>query len=44
MVLLTCGLGFLVYLILKYSKKKDRCPYCETKFHLQTLEPITQKQ
>ncbi|MFX1268169.1 MAG: LITAF-like zinc ribbon domain-containing protein [Promethearchaeota archaeon] len=40
MVLLTFGLGFLIYLLLKYSKKKDRCPNCETRFNIETLEPI----
>jgi len=39
MVLLTCGLGFFIYLALKYSKKKDRCPSCETKFNLETIKP-----
>jgi len=39
-VLLTCGLGFFLYLILKYSKKKDRCPNCETKFDLNNLPKI----
>ncbi|MFX0058035.1 MAG: LITAF-like zinc ribbon domain-containing protein [Candidatus Hodarchaeota archaeon] len=37
MVMLTCGLGFFIYLILKYSKKKDRCPNCETQFDLNNL-------
>lgn len=40
MVLLTCGIGFFVYLLLKYSKKKDRCPTCETKFDLHNLQEI----
>ncbi len=26
------GVGFIIYLILKYSKKKDTCPNCERKF------------
>ncbi|MBY9015790.1 MAG: LITAF-like zinc ribbon domain-containing protein [Candidatus Lokiarchaeota archaeon] len=36
-VILTAGLGFILYLILKYSKKKDRCPNCEAKFDLNNL-------
>jgi hypothetical protein len=34
---MTVGVGFFIYLILKYSKKKDRCPNCETQFDLQNL-------
>jgi hypothetical protein len=37
MVTMTIGLGFFVYLILKYSKKKDRCPNCERQFDLKKL-------
>ncbi|MFX0010061.1 MAG: LITAF-like zinc ribbon domain-containing protein [Candidatus Hermodarchaeota archaeon] len=37
LVILTAGIGFFVYLILKYSKKKDRCPNCDTQFNLQSL-------
>ncbi|MBY9010818.1 MAG: LITAF-like zinc ribbon domain-containing protein [Candidatus Lokiarchaeota archaeon] len=37
LVIMTIGLGFFIYLILKYSKKKDRCPNCETQFDLQNL-------
>ena len=37
LVIMTVGLGFFVYLILKYSKKKDRCPNCETQFDLKKL-------
>ncbi|MHA1460070.1 MAG: LITAF-like zinc ribbon domain-containing protein [Promethearchaeota archaeon] len=37
LVIMTVGLGFFVYLILKYSKKKDRCPNCEAQFDLQNL-------
>ncbi|NVM18193.1 MAG: LITAF-like zinc ribbon domain-containing protein [Candidatus Lokiarchaeota archaeon] len=37
LVIMTVGLGFFLYLILKYSKKKDRCPNCETQFDLQNL-------
>ena len=36
-VVLTCGLGVFLYLILKYSKKKDRCPNCDTQFDLENL-------
>jgi hypothetical protein len=31
------GLGFILYLILKYSKPKDRCPNCEAQFDLKNL-------
>jgi hypothetical protein len=31
------GLGFILYLILKYSKPKDRCPNCEAQFDLNNL-------
>jgi len=34
---MTVGLGFFVYLFLKYSKKKDRCPNCEAQFDLKKL-------
>ena len=36
-VILTAGLGFILYLILKYSKSKDRCPNCEAQFDLNNL-------
>jgi len=44
MVILTCGLGFFVYLALKYSKKKDRCPNCETQFDLKSLPNVIIKE
>ena len=37
LVIMTVGIGFFIYLILKYSKKKDRCPNCDTQFDLQNL-------
>ncbi|MFX1378461.1 MAG: LITAF-like zinc ribbon domain-containing protein [Promethearchaeota archaeon] len=37
MVILTLGLGFIVYLILKYSKKPNTCPNCESVFDLDNL-------
>ncbi|MFX1503540.1 MAG: LITAF-like zinc ribbon domain-containing protein [Promethearchaeota archaeon] len=37
MVLLTLGLGFFIYYILKYSKKPNTCPNCESVFDLSTL-------
>ncbi|MFX1280772.1 MAG: LITAF-like zinc ribbon domain-containing protein [Promethearchaeota archaeon] len=40
MVILTIGLGFIVYFILKYSKKPNTCPNCESIFDLKTLKPI----
>jgi len=36
-VILTMGLGYILYLILKYSKPKDRCPNCEAQFDLDNL-------
>ncbi|MBY9020714.1 MAG: hypothetical protein KGD67_06640 [Candidatus Lokiarchaeota archaeon] len=36
-VILTMGLGFILYLILKYSKAKDTCPNCEAQFDLNNL-------
>ncbi|MFX1256492.1 MAG: hypothetical protein ACFFAN_01430 [Promethearchaeota archaeon] len=35
--LMLTGIGILVYLILKYCKKKNTCPNCETKFDLKNL-------
>lgn len=37
-VILTFGIGYIVYLIMKYRKKKNTCPYCEDKFDLQYLQ------
>ncbi len=37
MVILTFGLGFLIYYILKYSKKPNTCPNCESEFDLNNL-------
>lgn len=37
LVILTMGLGFFVYLILKYSKKPNTCPNCESVFNLENL-------
>ncbi|MFX0004640.1 MAG: hypothetical protein ACFE9C_15325 [Candidatus Hodarchaeota archaeon] len=37
MVILTLGLGFIVYFILKYSKKPNTCPNCESVFDLHNL-------
>jgi len=39
LVILTVGLGFLIYFILKYSKKPNTCPNCESVFDLKTLTP-----
>lgn len=33
-VMLTLGLGFLIYIALKYSKKPNTCPNCESVFEL----------
>ena len=37
MVILTLGLGFILYYILKYSKKPNTCPNCESVFDLDKL-------
>ncbi|MFW9950666.1 MAG: LITAF-like zinc ribbon domain-containing protein [Candidatus Thorarchaeota archaeon] len=37
LVVLTAGVGFFIYLILKYSKPKNTCPNCEREFDLQSL-------
>jgi len=39
-VILTAGLGFILYLILKYSKPKNSCPNCEAQFDLNNLPDI----
>jgi hypothetical protein len=39
MVILTLGLGFIIYFILKYSKKPNTCPNCESVFDLGNLPP-----
>ena len=36
-VILTLGLGFIIYFILKYSKKPNTCPNCESVFDLKNL-------
>ncbi|MFX0083124.1 MAG: hypothetical protein ACFE94_15360 [Candidatus Hodarchaeota archaeon] len=41
MIILTVGLGFIIYFILKYSKKPNTCPNCEAEFDLKTLKPLT---
>lgn len=42
-ILIITGVGFLMYLILKYSKKKDRCPNCETKFDIGNIKKVTRE-
>jgi hypothetical protein len=37
MIVLTLGLGFFIYYILKYSKKPNTCPNCESEFDLNNL-------
>ncbi|MFW9882462.1 MAG: LITAF-like zinc ribbon domain-containing protein [Candidatus Thorarchaeota archaeon] len=37
MVILTLGLGFIIYFVLKYSKKPNTCPNCESVFDLKSL-------
>jgi len=37
LVILTAGIGFFLYLILKYSKPENTCPNCEREFDLQNL-------
>ena len=41
MVFLTLGLGFIIYFILKYSKKPNTCPNCESVFDLKSLPSKT---
>ena len=36
-VILTAGIGFILYLILKYSKPENTCPNCEAQFDLDNL-------
>ncbi|MFW9998943.1 MAG: LITAF-like zinc ribbon domain-containing protein [Candidatus Hodarchaeota archaeon] len=36
-VILTLGLGLIIYFILKYSKKPNTCPNCESIFDLKNL-------
>jgi hypothetical protein len=36
-VILTMGLGFILYYILKYRKKPNTCPNCESTFDLKNL-------
>lgn len=33
-ICLTMGLGYFIYLAIKYTKKKDTCPYCERTFDM----------
>ncbi|MFX0038984.1 MAG: LITAF-like zinc ribbon domain-containing protein [Promethearchaeota archaeon] len=37
LVILTLGMGFIIYLILRYSKKPNTCPNCESVFDLDNL-------
>ena len=41
LTLFTLGLG---YVILKYIRKKDTCPFCETRFDLKKLKEVESKQ
>ncbi|MFX0011254.1 MAG: LITAF-like zinc ribbon domain-containing protein [Candidatus Hermodarchaeota archaeon] len=36
-IFLTAGLAIFAYLIIKYCRKRNRCPNCETKFDLNNL-------
>ena len=40
-VILTMGLGFILYYILKYRKKPNTCPNCESVFDLKTGSQIS---
>ena len=40
LVILTLGMGFIVYYILKFIKKPNTCPNCETIFDLGNLPEI----
>ncbi|MFX1456312.1 MAG: LITAF-like zinc ribbon domain-containing protein [Promethearchaeota archaeon] len=44
MVILTMGLGFIIYYLLKISKKPNTCPNCETEFDLKNLQGINIKE
>ena len=37
LVILTAGIGFFLYLALKYSKPENSCPNCEREFDLKNL-------
>jgi len=40
LVILTLGIGLFFVLIVKYLKKKNTCPNCESIFDLESLELI----
>ena len=44
MIVLTMGIGFFVYLILKYRKKRNRCPNCETILDLTQIKTIREME
>ncbi|MBN1214107.1 MAG: hypothetical protein JXA99_01570 [Candidatus Lokiarchaeota archaeon] len=37
-VFLTFGFGYLIFLIVKYRKRKNSCPYCEDIFDLNNIQ------
>ncbi len=37
LVILTLGVGFIIYYLLKYNKKPNTCPNCESVFDLKNL-------
>ncbi|MHA2036816.1 MAG: LITAF-like zinc ribbon domain-containing protein [Promethearchaeota archaeon] len=40
LVILTLGVGFIIYYLLKLSKKPNTCPNCETEFDMDTHKEI----
>lgn len=44
LVILTMGIGFIIYYLLKHSKKPNTCPNCETEFDLETHKEIIIKE
>ncbi|MBY8983434.1 MAG: LITAF-like zinc ribbon domain-containing protein [Candidatus Lokiarchaeota archaeon] len=43
LVILTLGVGFFIYYLLKFSKKPNTCPNCETEFDLEALQEVLTK-
>jgi endogenous inhibitor of DNA gyrase (YacG/DUF329 family) len=41
LVILTLGMGFIIYYLLKHSKKPNTCPNCETEFDLEALHQVS---
>jgi len=43
LVILTLGMGFIIYYLLKFIKKPNTCPNCETEFDLEVLQEVLTK-